>query len=99
LDWATNPATDEHGSTQPRKNTDEHGLFGQLRMNLLWFLMLMAFALQPTQMAGHANNVLRNADASEGMRESAARGIAARWVTDDRIRVTPVTYPVKRPPR
>ena len=37
-------------------------------MNLLWFLMLVAFALQPTHMAGNANNVLRDADGSEGMR-------------------------------
>jgi hypothetical protein len=37
-------------------------------MNLLLFLVLTAFALQPAQMAGKANNVLRNHDASEGMR-------------------------------
>ena len=38
-------------------------------MNLLFFLILMAFPPRPMQTAGiNATNVLRNADASEGMR-------------------------------
>jgi hypothetical protein len=129
-------------------------------------LILVAFPRQPTQAAGTANNVLRNADASEGPQywnagetqrskksrgthvscfgeeagllrrypsargmktctssslkgvpysgaaarfddlalyvvtnEAAARTIAARRVTDARIKVAAVTYPVKRSPR
>jgi hypothetical protein len=42
---------------------------GELRMNLLFFLILMVFPPRPTQMSGiNAVNVLRNSNASEGMR-------------------------------